>query len=788
MSASLASFLRPLSLLVALTFAAAANAQLRRADAPLQHLPCVPIHAAADDEGVAYGKWGAGRDYKASFHDGMTFVPYLGRAYPTNLPVSWRTLSVTAGAEVLVEANEQPAHTARDFRYEYRFAAGVTEAYDLRDDGLEQTFVVERLPAAGDLVVSGRITSPLQAADVVAAQQELVFRDEAGRAIVGYGEAVAFDAAGRQTAVTTALEAGVVTLRVPGAWLAQATLPVVVDPLFYRYFLGSSGGGQQLTSLDVANEAVGPGASVLDCMVVYSRAASASDDDLFAQLHGDGLVPTEWLVFSDITTSWRSDSASAAFVAGADRWAVAFRRLFSSGGSRVRCHAHDRDSTAFGTAVAAVLPTSNTDNHWRPRIGGVMAGETGVHALVVFQVEDNAQQSGVMTNTARSAVHGARFDASQPNGSFGGTFPIASSLLSDYERPHVNRVARGSSQAPYAFVCAMQEHRTSLGGGSDDWDVVCRLVDTAGGVASSSFATDLGAANDRHQMGPIVAGSDGRYAVLFSTLSTSWPISKPSEVEGTELWLQRFDWPSGASAPTASLPSHQLDAETLPGLTPGGLAHQRNDRSRWLAVWRQEDSNRQRARCEMVGYDGQTLHEHGIENLSINQVFYVGAPAICFDAELDEFHIVLTIDQWTQSYARPLIGLQFYDTTVTPWAATGVGCASAAISWVGPQRIGAEFPGVEVDNAGAVTAHFVLVSLGSLQFPVTLGGVGAGCELLVDPGPSYLGMLPMQLGTNVSWPFPLPSWLPNTTLYFQDWILENNEFRSSQRLEVPVVR
>jgi hypothetical protein len=82
----------------------------------------------------------------------------------------------------------------------------------------------------------------------------------------------------------------------------------------------------------------------------------------------------------------------------------------------------------------------------------------------------------------------------------------------------------------------------------------------------------------------------------------------------------------------------------------------------------------------------------------------------------------------------------------------------------------------------------VLVSLAPASFPVVLGGVGAGCELLVDPGASYVGMMPVQLGAAPFWPFPLPEWLPNATLYFQDWILENDEFRSTQRLEVPIAR
>ncbi len=41
-------------------------------------------------------------------------------------------------------------------------------------------------------------------------------------------------------------------------------------------------------------------------------------------------------------------------------------------------------------------------------------------------------------------------------------------------------------------------------------------------------------------------------------------------------------------------------------------------------------------------------------------------------------------------------------------------------------------------------------------------------------------------GSSAAWDFPLPPWLPSVTLHFQDWILENNEFRSTRRLAVPI--
>src|SRR5690606_2801707 len=117
------------------------------------------------------------------------------------------------------------------WRYEYRGAA-VTERYDVRREGVEQSFVVhERPAAAGDLVIRGRFLTRLATPERAALHAPLVLRGPAGEALVGYGSAIAFDASGSSTPVTTACTGGTVVLTVPAAWLAGARFPVTVDPL-----------------------------------------------------------------------------------------------------------------------------------------------------------------------------------------------------------------------------------------------------------------------------------------------------------------------------------------------------------------------------------------------------------------------------------------------------------------------------------------------------------------------------------------------------------------------------
>src|SRR5690606_15010338 len=122
----------------------------------------VPIHTApAEQDGTPYGIWAAGRDYKVSFHDGFTFVPYLGDAVAENVTVRWRTTAVTVGERPLADVTKAPVIAYDDLRFEYRWP-GLTEAYDVRVDGVEQTFVLaERPRTSGDLVIEGRLSSRL---------------------------------------------------------------------------------------------------------------------------------------------------------------------------------------------------------------------------------------------------------------------------------------------------------------------------------------------------------------------------------------------------------------------------------------------------------------------------------------------------------------------------------------------------------------------------------------------------------------------------------------------------
>lgn len=103
----------------------------------------VPIHTAPDDPiDGAHGTRAVGPGCKVSFHDGFRSYPVLGPKAPKNLPLSWRTGSVSiAGRPLFEPGTKATRQRAGDFRFEYHYP-GMVKAYDVRKDGVEQTFTI----------------------------------------------------------------------------------------------------------------------------------------------------------------------------------------------------------------------------------------------------------------------------------------------------------------------------------------------------------------------------------------------------------------------------------------------------------------------------------------------------------------------------------------------------------------------------------------------------------------------------------------------------------------------
>lgn len=734
---------------------------------PPQALPSlrVPVHDETLDDGSPDGTWAAGDAYKASFHDGMTFVPYLGADYPHNQPWSWRTVSARLGEFELLDGSA-PRHARAEFRYEYRFGV-LTEAYDVRTDGLEQTFVLQQRVAEGDLVVTGEVATALHGEVAPDGGGALLYRDDAGREILTYGRAIAFDARGSRIAVPTTLDGDRISLTVPGAWLAQAAFPVTIDPLLASSVVSTSPAAL-VRDVDVATEPSLLPTIPYRALVGVVRAASQFDDDVYAYVCTTSLLQPI-LIHSVVSTTTDTDDVRCACT-GTHIWIVAYRRYLPNGSPRrssICYHAHDTFVPTFSTFTVHLTPPAGF-NDWAPDVGTQV---DSAQVLFVFQREDDSASGGHWaSNQANSAVCGVVTTA----GSIAPppAFVIRGGANLDAQSPSVDQLGAGGPDA--AWLCAYQIWNYAA---PATWDVEARLVPATGDLSAIGVWRSAFAAGDvEHQRGPAVGGTAGRYGIAYTTTDLATTPNKDNSAFGKAVRFERVDWPATAAHPTAPWQPVTIDTATTKVLEATGASIDPSDLSHFALGYR--STSPAEARCARVGYRGE-LTEGPL-------VLAAGSPlgntvACAFEPLFDHWQYVYGVN----TGSLPVHGRRFVYTGAPATATAGTNCSGDALAWVGNQQIGAESNALRF-HGPAVLARFPIVSLAPIDVALPLPEIPAGCRLLVDPGAGFF--LGLQLGHDTLWPLPMPeSWLP-VTLWFQGWSADGVEIRSTDRLEVPVVR
>ena len=255
----------------------------------------VPDQGVVTDTAADGTLWAAGPTWKASFAaDGTMFVPCFGPAAPRNFPASLPRARVAVAGKVL--ASEAVAPSFAFDAVEYR-GSSFTERYELRSAGIEQQFVFATLPARGALQVTVPFTTEL--AFRGAADDGFRFANEHGS--FGYGRAVAIDADGDRLELSTEWTGSGFVITVPAAFVAEASLPLVVDPLLGNVvsYLTDT---KALVNTDMAwDESLGRFA------VVHERVFSATDSDVFVRYHDGAMqIATAPSAIDISTDSWRA--------------------------------------------------------------------------------------------------------------------------------------------------------------------------------------------------------------------------------------------------------------------------------------------------------------------------------------------------------------------------------------------------------------------------------------------------------------------------------------------------
>lgn len=266
--------------------------------------PSMPGHAVAADGALL----AAGPDYRARFDAaGAHFTPFLGSDAERVWPVTFRL----SGAEVAGQT--LPVHAAAPVRSDdvVAFERGAAaELYELRADGVEQRFVFRSLAARGELRLHIDVATELAAGR---SGDDVTFTGPRGG--VRYGKAVAIDGVGRRAVVTTELVDGDLELVVPAAFVEQAKMPLVVDPLVSAMQVVAA----SFVQLGNADYAFDPISDVW--LAVWEYAFAASDYDVYAaRVDQGGATVGATIVIDSGGDSWRKPRV--AYNAAANKFLV----------------------------------------------------------------------------------------------------------------------------------------------------------------------------------------------------------------------------------------------------------------------------------------------------------------------------------------------------------------------------------------------------------------------------------------------------------------------------------
>lgn len=659
----------------------------------------LPFAAAPDVPGEL---WAAGADYKVVVDDGATFYPRLGATRAENQPLRWRTRCLRIdGTDVLPVTATAPTRRVDGFRVELDHGA-LIEIYEARDDGVAQSFLVRRPErvGAGAIELVGEITGPLHSEPRAPAHAELVFADAQGMPMVGYGAAFAIDAAGRRLPLTSAFADGRITLRVPAAWLEAAAWPITIDPLLTRQVVWGS----------AASPARGPQvvrARTLDRLFIAEARQSAGIDwDLTVRAYDDALNLIGH-VFSDLSTL-STETCSLALTDAENRLVVALaREAFLQ--HHVRLYFHDGASLAInsGTTLDVPRPANTHDNV--PSIGGSQSR----YCYLTFR-RDSVQFAG---NTPQSRAVGAFVDTqSQTLGPVQDLHTLAGNNY-DAEGPRVS----GYSEAG-GWMVVWQEYNYDNAG--DDWDVIAQRI-SAGGALLGGAALGQASANGWHKLTPHVAGSGSRFAVVFVLRAN--PGTKTTALEGTSMYFQRVNWPSGGAVQME--PAQLVEINTTETIVLGDVGRALEfdfvTDSLWAATWARLD--RSDLRVGRFGYDGK-LAERATDQTFVGSFH---SPSLCFDPDGMGFPLVYgSTGVWAgdATLARHFV---HGAANAVPFGASCAGTMSTINNGTNRPYAGSEFFAIRLLGGRANVPSALVAGAGPTALPLPNGA--PGCTLLIDP-------------------------------------------------------
>jgi hypothetical protein len=684
--------------------------------------------------------------YKAEADaEGFTIVPFRGADAPRSWPWRWSTTRVARGEQELApDASGELRYTGELAVREHGLWR---ERWELRANGVEQSWVFDALPAGGgDLVIEGAIASDLVCAPRAAEHAPLLFVDGAGAAVLSYGTALAFDARGAELAVPTAWDGERLRLIVDGGWLADAALPVVVDPLSSPVSLSTGFTTRPLSSVAVAYAMSQSQAALL---VALTRPWSATDHDVAAYACAVDLSSTT-LVMRDLSVSASDEEVEASFAAGADRWVVGFERAVTTAAGQftnIRSYVHDRTSTTLNGGLSNELTGAPIQSYSALEIGGTEPSGIDVDVLLVFQVDSTTSRQ----NTGSSRVVGRILDAAQF--SFGPLIELSRTQDSSFDREMPT--VRASTGLSESWLVVWTERQGSLQ--QDDNDLMGNGI-TRQGTALTPWVLANGF-TARHLVYPTLCGASYRWIIVYGESASL------ANAEPVRVMALAFEWNTAIATPRFSTPARVVAAGMGTGgsLRPTSAVFDRDTTQHAHCTYLRRESllGLPVSRYAYLGITGGVIEDHV---LFASPTESAVAPSLAFDVMNEETVAVFGSATLSGSVQAARFGRSGQALVL----GLGGGCGPAILGVGRPYAGSGSYP-VNLSGLQPSATAVLMLSLQSISFP--LDGIGlTGCGLRADLGSTFLASLTTQASTNGLASVPLV--LPDFPVFFGDFVLQ----------------
>lgn len=378
-----------------------------------------------------------------------------------------------------------------------RGADAPEEVYASRSDGFEQSFRFHSLPAlgGGDLVVEGAVATDLALEVEGDGWGGIAFRGASG-VVLRYGAATAIDGDGRRTPVRIEAAGSRIRLIVGGAWVAQAALPLVIDPVIGAVIPVSTAPEREVDA-DVAYSIASD-----HYIVVWVDETASPRRILGKRLKADGSLvqpgDVPFVIASNATTANMSAPSVAWLGGGNNRYLVAW---VDRTANEVRGALVTDIEAAGGPTVTLIATPIGVRHTPDAAINNVSVGgrdEPGGNWLVAWDTTPTSGANGEVRGNLVAST-GAIVSTTLAT-----TTPI--STLSTRERNP--SVAKHALPGKDWFIAYVNETTTT----NTNYDIRANTVTPAGVRNSSSISVDTTSTNfdDR----PSVAGTDP-YAVAY---------------------------------------------------------------------------------------------------------------------------------------------------------------------------------------------------------------------------------------------------------------------------------